>query len=465
MRILTKEIVMLEGEAVELMGWVAGRRDHGKLVFIDLRDRGGVVQVVFLPSAKEAYPEAQKLRAEWVVRVRGTVAKRPENMRNSAIVTGDFEIQASDLLVLNQAETPPFPLDTDGHDIDEETRLKYRYLDLRRSRLQKNLKLRHQVIHFMRNFLSDRSFVEVETPVLGKSTPEGARDYLVPSRVYPGKFYALPQSPQQYKQLLMVAGLERYFQIARCFRDEDSRGDRQPEFTQLDLEMSFVVQEDVLSLTEELLIKLVGAVAPEKHITAIPFPRMSWKEAMEKHKTDKPDLRKDKNDPNELSFMWIIDFPLFEKDKEGKMTAAHHPFSRPNPEDEHMLDTDPYAVRSWCYDIVLNQYELGSGSIRINNSEMQKKIFRMLGLSDKKIDADFGHMLQAFEFGAPPHGGIAPGIDRLIMILSNEPNIRETIAFPKTGDGRDPMMDAPSVVDPSQLKELGIVLAKKTKDR
>jgi aspartyl-tRNA synthetase len=331
MRILTKEAVNLPGEDVELSGWVDSRRDHGKLIFFDLRDRGGLVQVVVSPKSGGAYSVAGKLRPEWVIRVRGKVAERPEAMRNAKIPTGSIEIQASDLFVWNEAETSPMPLATLGYEIEEEVRLAHRYLDLRRERLTKNIRTRHHVTGFIREFLAKRGFVEIETPILTKSTPEGARDYLVPSRIYPGNFYALPQSPQQYKQLLMVAGFERYFQIARCFRDEDTRGDRQPEFTQLDLEMSFVHEEDVRALNEALLIEIVKVLFPEKRIQETPFPKLTYAESMEQYGTDRPDLREDKNDPNLLAFGWVVDFPFFEQSKGGRSewTFTHNPFSMP----------------------------------------------------------------------------------------------------------------------------------------
>src|SRR5690606_19219745 len=299
-------------------------------------------------------------------------------------------------------------------------------------------------------------FIEVETPILFKTTPEGARDYLVPSRLHPGEFYALPQSPQQLKQLLMVAGVERYYQIARSYRDEDQRGDRQPEFTQLDLEMSFVEQEDVLDLTERMFTELVSAVTPDKKVTATPWPRLTYAESMEKYKTDKPDLRQDKKDPDELAFAWITDFPMFEKEDDGTVSALHHPFTAPHQEDVDKLESDPLSVRAYAYDIVLNGYGLCSGSVRIHHSRLQQKVFQVLGLSEEQIQAKFGHVLEAFKYGAPPHAGLAPGIDRLVMLLAGEPNIREVMAFPKTGDARDPLTGAPGDVDPQRLKEAHI---------
>lgn len=456
----TKKIEKL----VLLNGWVDVRRDHGKIIFIDLRDRSGVCQVVFLPQNSEAHKIAGTLRPEWVVEIHGIVSKRPEKMVNPNLKTGIIEIEAKEIKILNESKTPPFEISgEDGNEVNEELRLKYRYLDLRRKRMLDNLILRCRVIKFIRDFLGARGFLEIETPILTKATPEGARDYLVPSRLYQGSFYALPQSPQQYKQLLMVSGIEKYFQIVRCFRDEDTRGDRQPEFTQLDLEMSFVEREDVLNLMEELMIEMAHTVCPEKQISEIPFPRLSYKEAIEKYNSDKPDLRKDKNDTNELAFAWVIDFPLFEKDGEtGKLTYSHNPFTAPKPEFENDLMDEKNLgdIISQQYDLVLNGYEAGGGGIRIYNKEMLKKVFEILGHSEEKIQNKFGHILNAFEYGVPPHGGIAWGLDRIIMILRNELNIREVIAFPKTGEARDPMMDSPAEASEEQLKELGIKIIK-----
>lgn len=449
------------GQEVDLYGWVANRRDHGKIIFIDLRDRTGVVQVVFTPSQKD-YETASKLRSEWVVHIHGTISARPEKMVNPDISTGTVEVQPIELEVLNEAVTPPFPLDTDGYEIGEDSRMQYRYVDLRRERLAKNMMSRHKVQQFIRTWLSDKSFTEVETPALTKSTPEGARDYVVPSRLYPGKFYALPQSPQQYKQLLMAAGIERYFQFARCFRDEDTRGDRQPEFTQLDLEMSFVEREDVMALNEALLIDLVKTLYPEKKIQEIPFPRLTYKEAMETYDSDRPDLRNDKQDPNLLAFCWIVDFPFFEKDDNDGWTFTHNPFSAPKPEfmDDLMAQKNVGDILTSQYDIVLNGSEIGGGSIRNHRAEALEKVFQVMGFKQEDIEANFGHMLAAFRSGTPPHGGIAWGFDRLITMLHNEPNIREVIAFPKTGDARDLMMESPSVISTRQLKELGLDLKK-----
>jgi aspartyl-tRNA synthetase len=458
MRTLIKDIVNKKREEVILNGWVDTRRDHGKLIFIDLRDRTGICQVVFLPSNAEVYAKAKDLRGEWVIELKGKVNERPKGMINDKIITGTVEIEALDLEILNQAKTLPIAIDQNGTEIGEDNRLKYRYIDLRRQRLQKNIRNRHQVNQFIRNFMTENDFVEIETPILTKSTPEGARDYVVPSRLQAGSFYALPQSPQQYKQLLMVAGFERYFQIARCFRDEDTRGDRQPEFTQLDLEISFVKREDVMELNENLLIELVEKLYPEKKIQEKPFPRISYKEAREKYGTDRPDLRKDKNDPNLLAFCWVIDFPFFEKTDEGKWTFTHNPFSAPRPEfmEDLLNQRNVDDIITTQYDIALNGWEIGGGSIRNHQSEALEAVFSIMGFTKERIHKNFGHMLEAFSYGTPPHGGIAWGLDRLMMILENEPNIREVITFPKTGDGRDLMMDAPSEIEEKQLKELHI---------
>lgn len=461
-RTYISETKNLSGKEVSLAGWVNVRRDHGKIIFIDLRDRSGIVQMVFTPSQKDVYEIANQLRSEWVIRVMGKVKERPEKMVNLDLETGKIEIEPLELEVLSRAETSPFPLDTDGYEVSEEIRMQYRYQDLRRKRLNKNLIKRHEIIRLIRNWLSDREFIEVETPVLTKSTPEGARDYVVPSRLYTGKFYALPQSPQQYKQLLMVAGIEKYFQIARCFRDEDTRGDRQPEFTQLDLEMSFVDREDVMEVNEKLLIELVKNLYPGKKIQEIPFPRLSYREAIEKYNSDRPDLRKDKNDPELLAFCWVIDFPFFEKDKEDKWTFTHNPFSAPIPEhaDDLMDKKNINKILTTQYDVVVNGWEIGGGSIRNHKPEALEKVFEIIGFEKERIKENFGHMLKALSCGAPPHGGIAWGLDRLVSVLQNEPNIREVIAFPKTGDARDLMMESPSELDKKQLKELHLKIEK-----
>jgi len=468
MRTYIKDLKQHIGKEALIKGWIDIRRDHGKLIFLDIRDMSGKVQAVALPNHKEAHETAGKVRPEWVVEVKGQVNKRPEKMVNKDEANGDIELEILSFTVLNQAETPPIDVRGDGREISEDVRLKYRYLDLRRPRMQKNIRMRDKVISFFRDYMHKNDFVEIETPILMKGTPEGSREYVVPSRLEKGKFYVLPQSPQQFKQLSMVAGFEKYFQIARCFRDEDTRGDRQPEFTQLDYEMSFVTQEDVLQFTEAMFIELVKTLYPNKKITETPFPRFTYKESLEKFGSDKPDIRKDNppagGNPDELGFVWIVDFPMFEK-KDGNIQAAHHPFCSIKEEDigKFMKGDDLFSIRANSYDLVLNGYELSSGSIRIHLAEMQKKVFEYLKISKEDQQKKFGHMLEAFKYGAPPHGGFAPGIDRIVMLLQNEPNIREVIAFAKTGEGKDLMMGAPSEVSKEQLLELGIKINKTEK--
>ena len=452
------------GKEVVIKGWVNIRRDQGKMVFMDMRDHTGLVQCVVL-GGSGAIETAKEMRTEWVLAVTGTVNKRPDKNVKAGVLNGDLELQVISIEVLNKAETLPFDISTDTKTINEDLRLKYRYLDLRSDRMQKNLRARDKIISFFRDYMHKNHFVEIETPIMMKGTPEGSREYVVPSRLYKGQFYVLPQSPQQFKQLSMVAGFDRYFQIARCMRDEDSRGDRQPEFTQLDFEMSFVEREDVLSYTEAMFIDLVKTLYPNKKLTTVPFPRFTFDETMKKYGSDKPDLRKDKNDPDELAFAWVVDFPMFEKKDDGSIAAAHHPFCSIKPEDKEkfMKGQDLFSIKADSYDLVLNGFELSSGSIRIHNQAEQRQVFKLLNISEEDTQRKFGHMLEAFTYGAPPHGGFAPGIDRTVMLLQNEPNIREVIAYPKTGEGKDLMMGAPSEISETQLRELGLTLNVKKK--
>ncbi len=577
------------GKKVVLAGWVNRRRDHGGLIFIDMRDYSGIVQIAFNPEgSKSCHETATNLRNEYVINIKGRVSPRPPGTENPKLNTGEVEVIAEDIKILNESRTPPFYINEEI-EIDEGLRLKYRYLDIRRKRMKNNLLLRHKITSYIRQFLNDKGFIDVETPILIKSTPEGARDYLVPSRLYPGKFYALPQSPQQLKQLLMVAGIEKYYQIARCFRDEDTRADRQPEFTQLDIEMSFVEEEDILALMEELFTGLVTFIKPEAKLPK-PFNRLTFAQAMERYGTDKPDLRfgmeiadvseivsgsafsvfssavadgkkvkgicvpncsryskkqleelnniardlgaaglvsiplgtpEDSLDnltmdniksvvskymsleeiisiaktfkasagdlllliagehnkacqilgelrremgerlnlssPEKLAFCFVTDFPLFCWESEtGRWDSMHHPFTSPKENDIELLDEDPSRVGGRHYDMVLNGYEIGGGSIRIHKAELQRKVFRLLGYKDEDIDHRFGHLLNAFEYGAPPHGGIAAGLDRIVMIMAGEDTIREVIPFPKNQNAVDMLFDSPSTVAPEQLAELGI---------
>lgn len=469
-RTLSSETTQKVGETVKLNGWVNARRNMGKIVFLDLRDRWGIVQIVCVPSELDDAAKAalNLIRPEFVLEIEGLVQARGEKQINPNSATGAVEVLAKKIQILSEAETPPFEVANEERQAGEELRLKYRYLDLRHERMKKNLAMRSKAMHYIRSYLHGKEFIEIQTPVLSKSTPEGARDYLVPSRKFPGKFFALPQSPQQYKQMLMVAGMDRYFQIAPCFRDEDARADRSPgEFYQIDMEMSFVKQEEILQLVEEMFTKMIKELWPEKHFTFAPWPRLDWQAVMDKYGVDKPDLRKDKNDKNELAFAFIVNFPLFvpqNKDKssddhfygaKSKWAPSHHMFTAPKEEDVPLLDSDPAKVKSYQHDLVLNGLEVGGGSIRIHDSKLQEKIFDLIGFTaeDKK---SFEHLLRAFQYGVPPHGGIAPGFDRLLAILQGEKTIREVIAFPLTADARDPLMDSPSEVSEEQLEELGI---------
>jgi aspartyl-tRNA synthetase len=464
-RTYIRDLSSKTGQEVTIKGWIDVRRDQGKMVFFDFRDMTGYVQGVVLPMHKEAIEVAKEVRPEWVVEIKGKVNARPPKNVQADKQNGDIELEVLSINVLNKAETPPLDVTGDGKEIGEEVRLKYRYLDLRRPRMQKNLRNRHKVIKMIRDELSAQDFIEVETPNLTKSTPEGSRDYVVPSRLEKGKFYALPQSPQQYKQLLMTAGVEKYFQIARCFRDEDTRGDRQPEFTQLDLEMSFPTQEEIIELNEKLLIDIVTKIYPHKKIQEVPFPRLTYAEAMKKYNSDKPDLRENKEDPNLLAFCWVIDFPMFEKTDDGKWTFTHNPFSgvQDASKADLMAGHNIDKIVASQYDIALNGFEIGGGSIRNHEPEALKKVLSIMGHSDEKIETNFGHMLKALAAGTPPHGGIAWGLDRLMMILENEPNIREVIPFAKTGEGRDLMMESPSDIDDERLMELGLNVEKPSK--
>ena len=449
---LTESLI---GQSVTVCGWLHRRRDHGGLSFIDLRDRSGLAQIVFNAKTNaELHQQAKGLGPEYVLRIDGQVQARPKGTQNPKLASGMVEVAATGLSVLNQAVPPPFEIG-DETEVSEDIRMQWRYLDLRRPASQEKLILRHRIIHSMRRTLHDLGFLEVETPILTKSTPEGARDYLVPSRVNPGRFYALPQSPQLFKQLLMVAGLERYYQVARCFRDEDLRADRQPEFTQLDLEMSFVDEEDVYAVIEQLLSRVFQDELGRT--LATPFPRLTHREAQERYHTDKPNLR---TEADPWAFCWVTEFPLFHWDDQAKRwDAEHHPFTAPHPDDADRLEQDPGKTRARAYDLVFNGTELGSGSIRIHQQDLQRKIFTLLGLSEDVIQERFGFLLQAFTYGAPPHGGFALGLDRLVALLTGAPSIRDVIAFPKTQKAVDPVTDAPSLVTAAQLKDLGIVVA------
>lgn len=439
------------GERITLLGWVNTIRDHGKISFYDIRDASGIVQTV----AKKQF----EVSAEDVVKIEGTVKKRPENLRNYDLETGEVEISIENLEIVGKAQTPPIPIDGDGYDVSEDLRLKYRYLDLRRQRLQKNLKKRHEIVSLFRDFLNKENFIEIETPYLSQTTPEGSRDFLVPSRLQPSNFYALTQSPQQYKQLLMVAGFEKYYQLARCFRDEDLRADRQFEHTQVDIEIAHCQREDIMKLIENMYKSISKSLG--KKVLEDPFPIFTYEQAMKKFKADKFDLRKTKED-DVLAFAWVVDFPLLEYDEvEKRYTFTHNPFCAPKEEDIEnlMASKNLDKLLSYQYDLVLNGEEIAGGSIRITKPEVQRQVFKVMGYEDEKIDKDFGHILDAYKYGAPTHGGIALGLDRFCAIVCGEKSIREVIAFPMTGSGQTAVMDAPSPVSEKTLKELKLKVA------
>jgi aspartyl-tRNA synthetase len=452
------------GQEVKLAGWVSTHRIQGRVSFILLRDRYGITQIFVDPKITK---EIGELRRETVIQITGEVNKRPENQVRKEMLTGEVELSAKEIKVISNAEPLPLELD-ESIESSEEIRLKYRYLDLRRPLMVNNIQKRHQATQFLRDHLNEKDFLEINTPILTKSTPEGARDYLVPSRIHKGKFYALPQAPQQYKQLLMVSGMDKYFQIAPCFRDENARANRSPgEFYQLDLEMSFAEQEDILQIIEEAMIAMVKEVFPEKKFTKLPFPRFNYDDVMEKYGTDSPDIRENKEDNDELGFCWVINFPLFKKQSEedffhgaGKEWGpSHNMFTAPKESDLKLLDSDPGKVKSYQHDFVLNGNEVGGGAIRIHDAKLQEKIFELIGFDEEK-KKEFSHLLEAFTYGVPPHGGIALGMDRLLMVIMGKESIRELIAFPKDKSARDPVMDAPSTVSKEQLDELGISIKK-----
>ncbi|MFC1682325.1 aspartate--tRNA ligase [Nanoarchaeota archaeon] len=459
----------LVGKKIELCGWVDTIREHGNVTFIDLRDRYGKVQCVISKKNKD-FSEAKKLTLESCIKINGEVKTRPKGSENKDLSSGKVEVSIEKLNVLTISNSLPFEVSRE--DINEDLRLKYRYLDIRRDKLKNNLILRHKSIKFIRDYFDKEDFLEIQTPILTKSTPEGARDFIVPSRIHPGKFYALPQSPQQYKQILMVSGLDRYFQIAPCLRDEDARANRCPgEFYQVDLEMSFIEREDILNLIENLMKKLIKNIFPNKKLTFEKFPRLIYDETMKKYGKDDPDLRKNKNDPNELAFCWVVDFPLFQNQTDEdffhgagkKWGPSHHMFTMPREEDKKYLnDKDAGKARSYQYDLVLNGNEVAGGSIRIHDPKIQSKIFGLIGFSEKQ-KKEFEHLLTAFNYGVPPHGGIAIGFDRLLMVILGEQSIREVIAFPKNKEARDVLIDAPSEIAKEQLDEVGLKLVEKKK--
>lgn len=461
-RVLVSDITDKVGEKVKVSGWVHARRDHGKLIFIDLRDRSGLLQVVFWGGGDQVlFKKAESLRSEFAVSIEGTVQKRNEKQINPDLPTGTVELGAEILEIISESETPPFEVNTDTAEVGESTRLKYRYLDLRSERMQRNMHLRSDFIQKCREYLFENGFTEIETPLLTESTPEGSRDFVVPSRLSPGNFYALPQSPQQYKQLLMVAGFERYFQIARAIRDEDPRADRGFEHTQVDIEMSFVEQEDVMNTVEQMITKTVEELGFK--VKEEPFPRFTYAEAMEKFDADKFDLRSDeeKEDGKTLAYAWVYKFPFFEKTDEGGWTFTHNPFSMPVPEhvDDLLNKRNVENILTTQYDLVCNGYESGGGSIRAHKPEILEAVYEIMGFSKEDLKERVGHMLEAFKYGAPPHGGIALGVERNIMNLTNESRLSEVQAFPMTGSGQTAVMKGPKPLTPDQLKELGIKIS------
>jgi len=455
MKIAIFSLKNLVGKEIEAIGWIARFRKHSKVGFIDLYDKSGRVQVVLTGHLLD-----KDYNLEDLISIKGIVKKRDDKTVNSKQELGDIELEAVKIETISKCADLPFSVNESTSIVEEPLRLRYRYLDLRTERMRKNITSRAKVIKSFRNFFDDKGFLEIETPILTKGTPEGAREYIVPARLYPGEGYVLPQSPQQFKQLLMVAGIEKYYQLARCFRDEDSRKDRQPEFTQLDIETSFFSQEEIMNLAESAVCSMVKEIFPFLEFTEEKFPVYTYDYVMKKYNSDKPDMRKSPNDPNELAFCWIVDFPMFEIDStEKKISAVHHPFTRPKIDSIKDLDKpekDLLRIKACAYDLVLNGYEVASGSLRISDIDLQRKIFKILGLPEKEVESRFGHMLEAFRFSPPPHGGIAFGLDRLVAIICGETSIREVIAFPKTGEARDLLMDAPSEMPDKALKILNL---------
>lgn len=460
-RIYIEQLSELKGTEVEVFGWVHIRRDHGKLIFLDLRDTTGKVQMVALPEHEGVIGQASKLRSEWVVKIKGKVNERPDRMKKEEI-NGDIEIEILGIEIINEAKTPAFEVSMDTINVDEEVRGKYKYLDLRTDRLHENIKMRSKYVQAVREYLFENKFTEIETPYLTQATPEGSRDFVVPSRLNPGEFYALPQSPQQYKQLLMNAGFDRYFQTARCFRDEDLRADRGFEHTQIDMEMSFVNQEELMNTVEEMTIKVAEKLG--KKIKEVPFPRVTYKDSMEKYGDDKFDLRteEDKED-GVLAYAWVIDFPFFEKTDDGKWTFTHNPFSMPKEKDieKLMKGEDVENIIAQQYDLVCNGYEAGGGSVRAHKPEILEATYKVMGYSNEEIKESIGHILEAFTYGTPPHAGIALGVERQVMNIVGETALREVQAFPTTGGGKTSVMNGPSELPKEVLEDLSIMVTKK----